>query len=182
VPPNPGPQALVKENAFEVTNRGYTIVYGNLNKIGPDGTPFIDPTNPSLNSNNVSPKVADPAIFGATYQDNTIIAWGDVPASVPGPVTPTSSFGVMSITRSATPVNEYLVTLNNTPSDTDPNTNAAITQASITATPSYPFTSTNNVCLQIVVSQINNNQFKVWTYRNCEASAEAFMFKVVGRR
>ncbi len=151
-------------NAFEVSDFGYSTVYDNLAK----------------HHSAIQPNPVDEPFYGTTYQDNVLIAWADVPGAI-GTNVLRSSFGVESVVY--TPgANFFTVTLKNTHSDSDPNQNVGIDQASITATISTSFEATNVHCNTIVVSQIQSNVFHVFTLDNCVKTNLPFMFKVVGRR
>jgi hypothetical protein len=179
--------ATRRENAFDVLNRGVSVVYGNLNNRGPDAPAFQDANNPSKDAGSVLfNTTADKAIYGASYQDNLLIAWGDVSNQVDlaNNCIINSSFGVKNIVWD-NPNARFTVTLNNAPSSRDLNTNTVITNASITATVSTDFEATSAHCHSITVSRINNNVFHVFIHdiqSDCDPVRVPFMFKVVGRR
>ena len=160
-----GDNAANPSNAFEVSYDGHTTVY-------------------DLNNNTSSGTKRSP-FYGATYADNTIVAWGDIPA---GGGTPNADFGVSSVTNPGTGI--YVVTL----AITDPTTGGSrtLTNAAITVT------AQNNTdykeyddpgCAYATVSQIGmgggSNTFVVRTYlggySSCHATNLPFFFKVVGR-
>ncbi len=170
-----------RSNAFEVTNGGYSIVYSNLNDVELIPKEVLIPLVDTARIANP----IKPAVYGASYQDNLIIAWGDVPAADDqGTVTANSSFGVASIVF-ANP-NVYTITLNNLPSTTDLNQTTGINQGSVVVTPNVTVDGAPApACLLAVATSINNNVFKVFTFdagNACDDTPHGFMFQVVGRR
>lgn len=142
-------------NAFEVSYNGHSTVYGTNGGGG----------------------VA--AIEGATYVDNIIYAWGDIPAGLGGPI---YEFGVGGIGLAGPGV--YDITLNITDPLGNPITlNEASITATIVETPDGDYGCTSISTTKI--GAIGANSFRVRTYLvngGCEPADLPFMFKVTGRQ
>ena len=167
----------ILKNAFEVTNKGSSIVYdnhGSTHQLVPDTIITV-----AVDS-------ATPVIKGARSVDNTCIAWGNIDAA--GVIT--SSFGVQSAIWG---VGVCTVTLNYVFSDTDPNGTGGtqvntINGSAITATTVY-IPGTSHPCTGIQVEPISivggHYTFKVHTWDASSSCAtyvpEPFMFHVFAR-
>ena len=151
--------ATPQSDAFEVTYDGHSIVHDQLGNAA---------------------TVQRAPVFGGTYADNIVYAWGDVP---PGGGVATADFGLdptTAVINSAPGV--YVVTLNSLPGSGF----HTFTQASITVTVEDTSldTSASIGCATATASRIGApapNQFIVRTYQNCIPTDEAFYFKVCGR-
>ena len=185
VAPRPAPLVLTDDPLFMVGNGDYnagTPVRSNAFEVSYNGHSVVS----DVNGTGGATGPGRYAIPGATYVDNIIYAWGNVPAT-PGvfvPVIPNSDFGVSAITKGAA-AGEYLVQLN----IVDPTSGlmVVLNNASITATlvedPSY-------TCGTITTSDLGApglapNQFRIRTFDlstgSCTSDALPFMFKVTGR-
>jgi hypothetical protein len=153
-----GPKTVQRSNAFEVSYDGHTTVFDQLG--------------------NASPR---PAMFGATYNDNIIDAWGDVQVAV-GTYTPTNDFAVVTVNHVGAGI--FVVQLQSH----DPNTGVArnYSGASITVTVNDDSPqSETGVPGYATASHIGvpaPNQFIVRTYNcTCGPQDRPFFFKVSGR-
>lgn len=144
-------------NAFEVSYNGHTTVYG---------------------TNNITNVVATPTIYGATYTDNILYAWGDIGIGGGGAPIPNGVFGVQNIARLGAGIYQITITV------VDPVTSAPVflDDASIVATlvaenpEQFP-------CGTIAVTRLDGqNRFKVCTKNAaCQAVDLPFMFHLTGR-
>ncbi len=166
-----------RSNAFEVMNKGTSIVYCTNGSGGatPGGThpPVIDSA----------------AIYGGRYRDNTNIAWGDIQGFdstsplLRGRDTVFSDFGVKSVAYQG--VGQYLVTLN----IVDPYTGSAIGLSgySVTATTASS-TSSHHTCLIASIDPVPGAtpaQFTIWINdptNHCSTTDARVMFQVFGRK
>ena len=154
------PNAPIRSNAFEVSYNGHSVV----SHVNGSGGATTAPGKASYR--------------GATYIDNVIYAWGDVPpSSVVGSIALNDDFGVASVNRTA--AGTYVVTLNVADPAGNPIT---LNSASITATlvetspPSCGFITTTRI------GTPGSNQFTIKTYSTtCTLDDYPFMFKVTGR-
>ncbi len=171
-----------RSNAFSVSYDGHSVV---------------------SHVNGSGQKPAQGAIRGATYVDNIVYAWGDIPQkftmteSVPASYTFVTSdsaddFGVKSVTiKNAAGVISYEIVLNVT--DDYCNNTLALDHASggassITVTPTE-FTSPGDCPVAVpMVSRMKPKDashsgpwFVVKLYENCQSRPDPFMFKVCGR-
>jgi len=157
--------STVRSDAFDVSYDGHTIVHDQLGDV-----PVLRPG----------------AVFGGTYNDNIIYAWGDVPqgpAFGPGvKFNPTANFGVdvdpTGPEISHTVVGTYVIHLNYL--------SHTFNEASITATARDTSSSvgTNAGCIVVTCSEIGipgPNKFIVRTYKDCVLTDEPFFFKFCGR-
>ena len=162
---------LIRSNAFEVSYNGHSVVY-DLNGSG---------------GATVFPAPGRSAIRGATYIDNIIYAWADVPDGAGVPVgntfPPNDDFGVAAVIKAGVGVYDVRINV------TDPVTGAVVilNNASITATIVDDFAGTTG-CAVITTTQIGvpgPNTFRIRTYNlgggSCTADDLPFMFKVTGR-
>jgi hypothetical protein len=153
-----------RSDAFLVTNGGASQVFQNLGS----------------NDSMISPPLTRLPIYGARTQDNTISAWGSIPAtkggSVPETLLTNSDYGVSNtppgVVREGTGVYVIQISLN-------------INSASIIVTPIDDSALTRSSgCLSATCSPMGTphaNQFIVRTYSNCSPANEAFYFQLVGR-
>ena len=159
---------ISESNAFEVSYNGHTVVYHNNRSGGASGGP------------------AHSVIRGATYIDNIVYAWADVPSAAAiapgGMVAANSDFGVFRIQKVAAGI--YDVQLN----IVHPATGnfVALSDASITATIAEPpGILSPNTCAIITTSRMGPaNTFRVYTRTvnsGCTLQDYPFMFKVTGR-
>lgn len=149
--------AATRTNAFEVSYNGHSTVYG---------------------TNNITNVVATPTIYGATYTDNILYAWGDIGIGGGGAPIPNGVFGVQNIARLGAGIYQITITV------VDPVTSAPIflDDASIVATlvaenpEQFP-------CGTIAVTRLDGqNRFKVCTKdAACQAVDLPFMFHLTGR-
>jgi len=179
---------VVPANAFEVSYDGHTTVS-------------------DVNGSGALP--GRPALQGATYQDNVVYAWADVPSTgigaLPHQITANSDFGVFSVWHTAP--GTYVVTLNTASGSGNPPTPIDLSQASITVTIenndttgigplfSGPVDTSKTLmtasCAYATASQIgllvaNPSSFIVDTYiglpGDCIKQDRAFFLKVTGRK
>lgn len=146
-----------RQNAFEVSYNGHSIVY---DRNGP-GT-------------------GRAAIRGATYMDNVVYAWGNVnvpPVAPPvGTLLVNGNFGVTSVTYLG--VGSYRVQMNLTNPD---GTAMTIGNGAVTATVK------NSTCTFISTSDITGNGFTITITElnlvagHCQPKNASFMFHVTGR-
>jgi hypothetical protein len=169
-----GTNASNRSDAFEISYDGHAIVHDNNGSLS--NAPFRTP------------------FYGATYQDNTIVAWGDIPVPVaPGTAAPfnsTADFGVKKIFNPH--IGLYVVCLQ-TKNPTAPGTYYSFKNASITATLEDLDTNYNDsaaVCGTITVSRLGITYplappdtycFLVRIANNCSPADRPFYFKVCAR-
>lgn len=154
------PAVTDRSNAFEVSSNGHSIVFDEKNTSAPAAKP----------------------IYGATYTDNIIYAWGNIPAGGPTPqvLIPTDQFGIAGGVV-FTPPNKYVVTLHLE----DPyGSNRILNHGSVTAT-IICNAETDPGCQTISVSPLAGNSFTVYTHQVtgavCDQKPLPFNFKVTGR-
>lgn len=137
-------------NAFEVSYNGHSTVFHNTGG-------------------------ATPVVYGGTYADNVILAWGNIDQGG-GRI---CDFGVRNVSQLGT--GWYQIELDVVDPDGNP---IQINCGSVTATVANtdPPGSGNFRCAMINVSQIQNNLFDVYIVDpGCNPIDEAFNFKVTGR-
>jgi hypothetical protein len=149
-----GDKGASQSNAFEVSYDGHTTVFdgnGNTNTGG------------------------RPPIFGSTYYDNIIYAWGDIPKGTVGlPVTPTADFGISNVTHLATGTYVISLSLSNPGGGSK-----TLTAGSVTVTVNDGGSA--NVC-RFATANISGNTVTVHIHDlNCDPQDEPFYFKVCGR-
>jgi hypothetical protein len=166
--------AASRSNAFEVSNDGHSIVF-DVNNTG-GATP-----------NGGAPAVPNrTALYGGTYTDNIIYAWGYIipnPTNPPYMVTVNSDFGVATVQRVIP--GKYLITLN---------TSVPLKSASIVATivdtvsnflPMDSPESEDKYCWVITTSALDpgTQSFVITTkvLPVCQPQDHPFMFHVTGR-
>jgi hypothetical protein len=160
-------------DAVEITIDGHTIVHDQLGS---------------------TPSGGRLPVFGGTYNDNTILAWGDIPAgtgpfpqNLNAPVRP--NFGIQPVPTGIVEQSNgvYVITLQskNPDGSTRTFTNASIT---ITIVDNTPATVSAGNCGYATSSEIGvpgPNAFIVRTYPggggSCSPQGKPFFFKVCGR-
>ncbi|MDP4233007.1 MAG: hypothetical protein Q8913_06565, partial [Bacteroidota bacterium] len=152
-----------RSNAFEVSDNGHSIVHDSLGN-GTGGPPRNDP------------------IQGATYKDNVINAWGDVPgtSAIGVPIYVPNSFGIATgAFIQHLGLGLYQIRIDCYNSD---GTNRTLTTAAINVTVEE---NGGEGCGYATVSRIAGNSFFVHTYNGmgsgCSQHDRDFFFTVVGR-
>ncbi len=129
-------------------------------------------------------------IFGATYNDNTIVAWGDIsPVGFPAQPTVNSDFGVQSVLETFPGV--YLVKLWTNLPDGGGTKNLTFGSVTVTVNDDTPSSDSVGVCGYATASHFTtvglNTLFTVRTYTGSLSSSDChprelpFFFKVTGR-
>ena len=122
-----------------------------------------------------------PSFVGSTYEDNTIIAWGDIQAgAVTPPISPANAnadFGVQSVTHSALGQYDVLLRVAN------PNGSAhALTAICVTVTAEDSGPTTTSCVFGTSTGLTGTNTFTIHLHDNhCNPVDNAFFFKVCGR-
>lgn len=166
-----GWQETERSNAFEVSYNGHSVVYDQNGTGGATGT-------------------GRAAIRGATYTDNTILAWATAnpligSQTIGTPITVTCDFGVASITRLG--LGHFRVLMNlDKPLDDGTFTPMNLDCGSVTISPVYIFHATKLTsppCATISTTPITGNTFDVYIKDNtvCDFRDLPFTFKVTGR-
>jgi hypothetical protein len=156
-------------------------------KVSYDGHTTVSDINGSYDDGGGGSRIPP---YGGTYADNTVIAWGEVPASpfTFGSINTTSDFGVATVTHNNTGI--YTITIHDATTRTFTNASITVTvqdNTSVAGTPSPGFATSSSIGIP------GTNQFIVRTYSITlgtgsggiyTKSAKAdlpFFFKVCGR-
>ena len=154
-----GTSANGPSNAFEISYDGHSTVFDN--------------------NGNSSSGGMRPAIYGGTYQDNTIAAWGDIAAGAapyPSAATVNADFGVTNVNHTAKGV--YVVNLL---IKDEFNNVVTLNHGSVTVTVEDNSPTSAN-CGFATASSVSGNSFTVHIHdTSCNPEDMPFMFKVCGR-
>jgi hypothetical protein len=151
-----GKTAATPSNAFEISYDGHTTVY---------------------DVNGTTPRIPT---YGSTYADNTVVAWGEIPAgSTPYPhsITPTAGFGISNVIETAK--GQYVIVLNLNMPDGGGGKTLNFGAVTVTAEDNSP---TAAFCGFATASSISGNTFTVHIHdTSCSPQDQPFMFMVCGR-
>ncbi len=170
-----GMEDTLRSTAFTISKKGHTWV---AQDNGPGGATLYSPANP--------------AIYGASYRDNSVVAWGDMDTGTIDShlqLFAHHDFGVSGLSHRIGP-GYYEITLNTVDTNNVPlNLSGCSITATITAQDSDNILS-GPPCLIVMVSAIDQfpnmmaNSFYVWIKNpsGCGLEDHRFMFKVCGRK
>jgi hypothetical protein len=155
----------LQSNAFEVSYDGHTTAFDqNANTNGGGRIP----------------------IFGGTYNDNTIIAWGDVTPTAVGAAPTISDFGVSTVTNPSAGV--YVVSLSTQLPDGAGSMTLSAGSVTVTVNDDTPVSTAIGTCGYATASHFTTvgtaTTFIVRTYTtgsSCSTANLPFFFKVCGR-